>query len=111
MENFIGKIPRWSRSSFRAYLRGVKLFIENQKDMPALLKKMFNQPEEVTRMGLETHSMEDPDINILSLKIMVGDALGSGRIKKEAVPDIDEFLKKYIDQSFLKELKPEVGLK
>jgi hypothetical protein len=31
-------------------------------------------------------------------------------MKKELVPDIDQFINKYIDQTVLKELKKEVGL-
>lgn len=95
----------------RAYLRGVKFYIENRRNMPALLAKMFNQHEEVVRMSMENMAVEDPDINIPSVKLMVEDSLATGRIKKEAVPDIDAFLKKYIDQTLLKGLKQEVGLK
>lgn len=95
----------------RAYLRGVKFYIENRKNMPAVLGKMFNQQEDVIRMAIENMAVEDPDINIPSVKLMVEDSIDTGRIKKEAVPDIDAFLKKYIDQTFLKQLKQEVGLK
>jgi NitT/TauT family transport system substrate-binding protein len=108
---FCRENPDAVKKFMRAYLRGVKFYIENKKDMPAILGKMFNQHEEVVRMAMENDAVEDPDINIPSVKLMVEDALEAGRIKKEAVPDIDAFLKKYIDQTYLKELKQEVGLK
>jgi len=108
---FYQENPDVVKKFMRAYLRGVKFYIENKKDMPAILGKMFNQREEVVRMAMENDAVEDPEINIPSVKLMVEDVLEAGRIKKEAVPDIDAFLKKYIDQTFLKELKQEVGLK
>ena len=108
---FYQENPDVVKKFMRAYLRGVKLYIENRKDMSALLAKMFNRPEEIVKMAMENDAVEDPDINIPSVKLMVEDALNAGRIKKEAVPDVDAFLKKYIDQAFLKELKQEVGLK
>jgi NitT/TauT family transport system substrate-binding protein len=108
---FYNQNPDLVKKFMRAYLRGVKFYIENKKDMPAILGKMFNQREEVVRMAMENDVVEAPDINIPAVKLMAEDAIEAGRIKKEAVPDIDAFLKKYIDQSFLKELKEEVGLK
>jgi len=108
---FYNQNPDLVKKFMRAYLRGVKFYSDNRKDMPTLLAKMFNRPEEVVKMAMENDVVEAPDINIPSVKLMVEDALESGRIKKEAVPDIDAFLKKYIDQSFLEGLKQEVGLK
>jgi NitT/TauT family transport system substrate-binding protein len=108
---YIQEHPDVVKRFMRAYLRGVKYAIDNKKDMPPLLAKMFDRPEEMLRMALENMTVEDPDINLPSVKIMVEDAIDGGRIKKEAVPDIDAFMKKIIDQTMLKGLKQEVGLK
>jgi NitT/TauT family transport system substrate-binding protein len=108
---FYQEKPDVVKKFMRAYLKGVKFYADNRKEMPAYLAKMFNRPEEIVKMAMENDAVEDPTINIPSVKLMVEDALETGRIKKEAVPDIDAFLKKYIDQTLLMELIPEVGLK
>ena len=61
-------------------------------------------------MALEAATVNKPDVDFSSVKFAVQDAINTGKIKKEAVPDIDPFLNKYIDQSVLREIKKEVGL-
>ncbi len=108
---FYRENPEAVKRFMRAYLKGVKFAIENQKDMPATLSKMFDRPEAMLKMALENFTVVNPDINVPSVKLMVEDAIEGGRIKKDAISNIDAFLAKYIDQTLLKGLKSEVGLK
>jgi len=108
---FYRENPDVVKRFMRAYLRGVKFYKENRKDLPSLLAEMYSRPKEMIQMALENLSVEDPNINLPSVKLMLEDALEAGRIKKEAVPDIDAFLKSFIDKTFLKEVRQEVGLK
>jgi hypothetical protein len=61
-------------------------------------------------MALEAATVNKPDVDFSSVRFAVQDAINTGKIKKEVVPDIDQFINKYIDQKVLKELKKEVGL-
>jgi NitT/TauT family transport system substrate-binding protein len=108
---FYRENPQAVKKFMRAYLRGVKFVIDNRQNMPATLSKMFDRPEPMLKMALAHFSVDNPDIDMPSLKLMVQDALEGGRIKKDAVTDIDAFLAKYVDQTFLRELKPGAGLK
>jgi NitT/TauT family transport system substrate-binding protein len=108
---FYRENPEAVKKFIRAYLRGVKFSIENRKGLPEHLAKVVGRPVEVVTMGLANYTDNDPEIDIPSVKLMVEDMIEGGRLKKETVPDIDAFLAKYIDQTFLKELEPEVGLK
>jgi ABC-type nitrate/sulfonate/bicarbonate transport system substrate-binding protein len=108
---FLRENPELVRKFLRAYLMGVKYYTDHKKEMPTMLSAMFNEPEDVVKMAMENDDVEDPDINMPSVKMMIEDALRTGRIKKDAVPDVDAFLKQCIDQSMMKQLKQEVGLK
>jgi NitT/TauT family transport system substrate-binding protein len=108
---FYREHPEAVKKFIRAYLRGTKFSIENRKGMPEHLAKVLGRPEEVVTMGLANYTDDNPDIDIPSVKLMLEDAIEGGRIKRDAIPNIDAFLTKYIDQTFLKELKQEVGLK
>jgi hypothetical protein len=61
-------------------------------------------------MALEAATINKPDVDFTSVKFAVQDAINTGKIKKEIVPDIDQFINKHIDQTVLRELKKEVGL-
>jgi hypothetical protein len=59
---------------------------------------------------LEAATINNPDIDFQAIKLGVQDAIDTGKIKKEVVPNIDQFINQYMDQTFMKELKKEVGL-
>jgi len=95
----------------RAYLKGVKYYTEHKDEAFSLMAKMINRPVEVAKMSMDNCIVEKPDIDLPSVKFAVQDAIDTGKIKKDAVPNVDEFINKYIDQSLLLESKKEVGLK
>ena len=111
---FYGKLYRENqdvaRRYMRAWLKGLKYFNENRAESTAFMSKAINRPEKVAQMALEAATINKPDIDFPSVKFAVQDAINTGKIKKEAVPDIDKFLNSHIDESLLKELKKEVGL-
>jgi hypothetical protein len=74
------------------------------------MTKAISRPEKVAEMALEAATVNKPDVDFKSVKFAVQDAINTGKIKKEVIPDIDLFINKYIDQNVLKELKKEVGL-
>lgn len=94
----------------RAYLKGVKYFKDHKDEGSALMAKMINRPVDVAKMTLENVITDQPEIDIPSVKLAVQDAIDTGKIKKDAVPNVDEFIKKYVEQSLVLELKKEVGL-
>ena len=111
---FYGKLYRENpdvvKRFMRAWLKGVKYFNENRSEAMAFMTKAINRPGKVAEMALEAATVNKPDVDFSSVKYAVQDAINTGKIKKEVVPDIDQFMNKYIDQSVLKELKKEVGL-
>ena len=74
------------------------------------MTKAISRPRKVAEMALEAATVNKPDVDFSSVKFAVQDAINTGKMKKEIVPDIDQFINKYIDQTVLRELKKEVGL-
>ena len=111
---FYGKVYRENpdvvKRYMRAWLKGVKYFNENRAEAMAFMTKAISRPGKVAEMALEAATINKPDVDFSSVKFAVQDAINTGKIKKEVIPDIDKFINKYIDQSVLKELKKEVGL-
>ncbi|MHB8156379.1 MAG: ABC transporter substrate-binding protein [Desulfocucumaceae bacterium] len=108
---FYKENPETAKKFMRAYLKGVKYYKEHKDEGVTILAKMINRPEDVAKMTLENVITDVPEIDMPSVKFAVEDALKTGKIKKEAVPDIDAFLSKIIDPTLVKELSKEVGLK
>jgi NitT/TauT family transport system substrate-binding protein len=111
---FYGKLfrenPDVVKRYMRAWLKGVKYFNENRAEAMAFMTKAISRPEKVAEMALEAATINKPDVDFKSVEFAVQDAINTGKIKKEIIPDITKFINKYIDQSVLKELKKEVGL-
>jgi NitT/TauT family transport system substrate-binding protein len=111
---FYGKIfrenPDVVKRYMRAWLKGVKYFNENRSEAMAFMTKAINRPGKVAEMALEAATVNKPDVDFSSVKFALQDAINTGKIKKEVIPDIDPFMNKYIDQNVLKELKKEIGL-
>lgn len=94
----------------KAYLEGVKYYKEHPEEGNALMAKLINKPLSVANMAMENVIVNDPEIDLPSLKFSIQDAIDTGKIKKDVVPDIDAFINKYVDQSVVKAEKKEVGL-
>jgi NitT/TauT family transport system substrate-binding protein len=111
---FYGKLYRENpdvvKRFMRAWLKGVKYFNENRAEAMAFMTKAISRPGKVAEMALEAATINKPDVDFTSVKFAVQDAINTGKIKKEIVPDIDQFINKHIDQTVLRELKKEVGL-
>lgn len=108
---FYKQHPDIVKKFMRAYLKGLKYFIEHRDEGIELCAKRINRPKEVVEMSFKTSSTDNPLINTSDVKFQVQDAIDTGKIKKEVVPNIDEFINKYIDQSVLREAAKEVGFK
>ncbi len=111
---FYGKLYRENpdvvKRFMRAWLKGVKYFNDNRPEAMAFMTKAINRPGKVAEMALEAATVNKPDVDFTSVKFAVQDAVNTGKIKKEVIPDVDKFINKYIDQKVLKELKKEIGL-
>jgi NitT/TauT family transport system substrate-binding protein len=107
---FYRENPEAVKKFLRAYFKGVKYFNENQDKAAAYLAKSINKPEIVGKMALEGVILNKPEINVAHLKFQIEDGIESKRIKKEAIPNVDEFLAKFIDQRLAKEAAKEVGV-
>jgi NitT/TauT family transport system substrate-binding protein len=111
---FYGKLyrenPEVVKRYLRAWLKGMKYYNENKAEALAFMTKAINRPGKVAEMALEAATINNPDIDFQSIKVAVQDAIDTGKIKKEVVPDIDQFINQYMDQTFMKEIKKEVGL-
>jgi len=107
---FYREHPATVKKFLSAYLKGVKYYRDNKQQAAPFLAGMINRPVEVGKMALEGAIPDLPEIDIPSVKFSVQDAIDTGKIKKEAVPDTDAFVRKYIDQTLYLEMKKEYGL-
>lgn len=90
----------------KAYIKGIEYFTENHDESVASIAKKIGKPNEVIGTALKAVSMENPKIDMPSVKFAVEDAITTGKISKAEVPDVDKFMEKYIDNSILDELQP-----
>jgi ABC-type nitrate/sulfonate/bicarbonate transport system substrate-binding protein len=105
---FIQENPEAVKKVVRAYYKAMKFIQDNPEETIQIMSKLTNKSEEVIKLSLETTTVTKPEIDMPSMKFEVEDAINTGKIRKEAVPDVDEFINKYVDQSFLEKVKNEL---
>ena len=96
----------------RATLRGMNYIKINSRDNVAeLLAKKMNDPgaKPVVAMALGSVAVTDPRLDMPSARIILQTISEQGKIPKELVTDVDAWLGKYLDYSFLQ--KAEASLK
>ena len=88
----------------RATLRGMDYIKTNSKDQVAeiVAKKMNDASSKpVNRMALDSVMITDPRLDMPSTRLILRTISEQGKIPKELVADVDGWLGKYLDYSFL----------
>lgn len=88
----------------RAMLRGMQYIKQNSKDQVAeIIAKKMNDPsaKAVNRMALDSVFITDPRLDMPSTRLILRTISEQGKIAKELVADVDGWLGKYLDYSFL----------
>lgn len=96
----------------RATLRGMAYIKANSKDNVAeIVAKKMNDPaaKAVNRMALDSVFVTDPRLDMPSTRLILKTISEQGKIKPELVADVDGWIGKYLDYSFLE--KAEKSLK
>lgn len=104
--------PRVVERILRAYLKAYAFLASNKQESHQILASKMGRPnaldlvELVYRNQSVTHV---PDVNMEDVRLQVEDAIKTGKIKPDKVPDVNAFLKKAIDASLLQKAKAAVG--
>lgn len=88
----------------RATLRGMDYIRKNSKDNVAeIVAKKMNDPsaKAVNRMALDSVMITDPRLDMPSTRLILKTISEQGKIKPELVADVDGWIGKYLDYSFL----------
>lgn len=88
----------------RASLRGMDYIKTNSKDNVAdILAKKMNDPaaKPIALMALDSVNVTDPRLDMPSTRIILQTISEQGKIPKELVTNVDAWLGKYLDYSFL----------
>ena len=96
----------------RAMVRGIDYIKKNSKDHIAeIVAKKMNDPsaKPVARAALDSVFITDPRVDMPSSRIILTTIAEQGKIDKALVKDVDGWLKKYLDYSYLE--KAEKSLK
>jgi NitT/TauT family transport system substrate-binding protein len=95
----------------RATVRGMNYIKANSKDKVAeLVAKKMNDPsaKPVARMALDSVNIVDPRLDMPSSRIILTTISEQGKIPKELVKDVDGWLGKYLDYSFLEKAEKSI---
>jgi NitT/TauT family transport system substrate-binding protein len=96
--------PGTVRKIMRAYMRGMGYLITHPEESKELMVKYTQLSTKVVDMALPTvKHVYPPHVNVPSLKVMAEGLIKGGKIEKTRVPDIDKFVAKSYDHSFINE--------
>ena len=96
--------PDTVRKIMRAYMRGMGYLITHPEESKELMVKYTQLSTKVVDMALPTvKHVYPPYVNVPSLKVMAEGLIKGGKIEKTRVPDIDKFVAKSYDHSFINE--------
>jgi NitT/TauT family transport system substrate-binding protein len=93
----------------RAYLRGIRHFEQNFDDVVNIVARRLQKPPDLIRLSYGQVTLTKPYVERASTREAVEIAIEQGKIRKDAVPDVNAFVEKTIDESFLR--KAEASLK
>ena len=95
----------------RATLRGMQYIQANSKDdVAGIVAKKMNDPsaKPVARMALDSVNIVEPRLDMPSSRIILTTIAEQGKIPKELVKDVDGWLGKYLDYSFLEKAEKSI---
>lgn len=99
--------PQAVEKFVRALYKAVRFIQENPSESVQIISKLTGKSEEVIKLAFTTCTVDKPEVDLPSLKFEVEDAIKTGKIRREAVPDVEQFLKSHMDMSFLEKVKSE----
>lgn len=106
----VQKDPDTVRKVMRAYMKAFDYYIKNREETIDLMAKATGLSRQLVSLSLvQVKHPFPPFVNVESLKIMAEGLINTGKIQKEAVPDINKFVEKSYDLSFLKEYLSKKG--
>ena len=109
---YVKENPETVQKFVRATLRGIEWIKANGKQKTAeLVSKKMNDPKSlpINLDALESVDLTKPRLDMASTKLLLGTIAKQGRIPAEHAKDIEGWVNKYIDYSFLD--KAEASLK
>ena len=95
----------------RATVRAMQYMKANSKDNIAeIVAKKMNDPsaKAVNRMALDSVMITDPRLDMPSTRLILKTISEQGKIKPELVADVDGWLGKYLDYSFLEKAEKSI---
>lgn len=98
----------------RAMLRGMDYIKANSKDRVAeIVARKMNDPTAapVARMALDSVFVTDPRLDMPSTRIILNTISEQGKISKDLVKDVDGWLGKYLDYSYVQKAEQSLGRK
>ena len=101
---FVKQDPETVQKFVRATLRGIEWIKANGKQKTAeLVSKKMNDPKSlpVNLDALDSVDLTQPRIDMASTKLWLTTIAKQGRIPEELVKDVDAWVGKYVDYSFL----------
>lgn len=108
--DLIKKEPDTVRKVMRAFMKAFAFNKSNPGDVVALEEKHTGMPRTTLEAAFQNVKFPDPPfVNLASVREQAEGLIGSGKIQKDAVKDLDRFLEGLYDPSFLKEYLKESG--
>lgn len=102
MTNFAKEKPDTVVKLIRAYLKGIRYFERNFDDTVQIVARRLQKPPDLIRLAFGQVTVNKPYVERASTREAVEIALQQGKIRKEAVPDVEKFVEGTIDESFLR---------
>lgn len=100
----IGKDPEIARKIVRAYMKAFEYFHNNRDETIEMMAKATGMTKKLVTMSLlHVQHPSPPFLNIPSMKLMAEGLVGAGKIQKGVITDMDAFIGKIYDPSYLKE--------
>lgn len=95
----------------RAMVRGMQYIKSHSKDdVAAIVARKMNDPsaQPVARMALDSVFITDPRVDMPSSRIILKTIAEQGKINKDLVKDVDGWLGKYLDYSYLEKAEKSI---
>lgn len=100
----VRKNPEQVRKVFSAYMKAFDYYRKNRDEATDLIARHTNTPRKVIEAAQKhVRVAYPPSIDLADLKFQTEELIKDGKIQAGAIPDIDRFLEKGINNSFLRE--------
>lgn len=98
------KDPELVRKVFNVYMKTFEYFRKNPEEVSELLVKSTGMSKKVINMALKNVQVSYPPfLDIPGLKLQVEELIKDGKIQMSDIPDVDKFIEKAYNPSFLNE--------